>query len=890
MLIKTFYKIMIILVGGIFLFSGFSLGALGTAPATINHVMPYTESNNYGSIALTTDILNNSVFPGNYNVMAPVREPYITMYDPINHDTYVSSYPYEELQYDYYHYLYCYNITVLNASGNVLKTINTGSNDTIAITYNSNNGNVYVLGYYSDTVSVINGSTNRLTDIIHVGKNPFSEVFDPYNNYLYVANYCSGNVSIINTESNSVISSINMSGYPDALAYDQYNHNVYAASYDCYYIYAINGSSYNKIDVYYSSPIYIVYNPYNTYMYVLNCREYYVETLNTSNDNSLSYIETDIYDYSFNQYSMIYNPENHYVYMSGYDDGKMAVLNSSSVVNCTTLESPNSIVYNPYNNYVYVDSTNCAQVYVINSSYHIIKTIKTGTDPEVMSYNNYAHEIYVPNSCSGNVSFIGYNNNITGSANLSLGTFESAYDTSNGYLYVTNSIFDTVSVISTRTGHVVKTINVGAKPEGIAYDPSNNNIYVANACSDYASVISGSSNNVIKNLSVPDAKSVLYDPANNNVYFGTAHSNFYVVNSSYSVSSYGDVYNINICSMAYDPVNHLIYAASCCPRLYVINASNDVSCFSDGGTINHVAYGNGYIYLASESTGTVYLISNNETVKSIKVGSAPNGIIYNSGDNSIYVANTGSNNISVIKGNETVETLNIGSGPLGISCDPNNHDMFVTDYLSNSVNFIDNIGISHINVYEKGLPYGTPWSITINGEKYSTLSNFISITITQGRYNYIIYTPDYADYIATSQYGTINVNGNANIYIHFMEINYLVEFNETGLSGNEWHVKINNKVYSSNSSSIIACLPYGNYEYKAYYQNYSITGNLTVNGNNVHKNINFPVNSVSKSGTLGTTGSHIEEKNSFYQYIFDVFLLITLMSAVILIISIIKRK
>ncbi|SMD30766.1 YncE family protein [Picrophilus oshimae] len=885
MLLKTFYKIVIILIGGLFLFSGFSLSSPGAVPVSINHINQYATNSNYGNIASTTDLLNNSVLPGNYNVMAPVREPYITMYNPVNHDTYVSSYPYEDIYYNYGHYIYCYNITVLNATGHILTTINTGSNDTSAITYNSNNGNVYVLGYYSNTVSVINGSTNRLTAIINVGKNPYSAVFDPYNNYLYVANYNSGNVSVINTENNNVISSVNISGYPDAMAYDQYNHEVYAAAYDSNYIYIINGTSLkNEINMYYSSPIYMIYNPYNKYMYILNCREYYVETLNTSNNNSVSYIETDIYDYSFNPYSMIYNHENHYIYMSGYDDSKMAVLNSSSVVYCIKdLEDLNSIVYNSYNNEVYADSY-YDQVYAINNSYNIIKTISTGRDPEFMSYNNFTNEIYVPNSCSGNVSFIGSNNNITGSVNLSLGTFDSAYDVLNGYLYVTNSILNTVSVLNAGTGHIIKTINVGETPEDIIYDPSNNNIYVANECSDYISIISGSSNTVIKNISIYHAKSLLYDPANHDVYVGTDYYDFYVINSSYSVSCHGDVYDI--CSMAYDPVNNLIYAASYCPHLYVINASDNVSCFNDGGLINHVVYANGYIYLASESNGMVYLISNNKTINSIKVGTSPNGILYNSGDNSIYVANTGSDNISVIKNNETVGSLNIGSYPLGISCDPGNHDMFVTDYLSNSVNFIDNIGIAHVNVYERGLPYGIPWSITINGIKYSTSSNFISMEVSSGNvYNYAVYTPDYARYIAANQYGEITVNGNSNIYIHFQEINYMVLFNETGASGT-WHVNINGRNYSSNKSNIMACLPYGNYNYSAYYDNHSISGNFTINGNNVYINIGFPAGLKS-----GHSGNEIINDNNEQNYPGIYLFILTIIALSLIAISVlIKRK
>src|SRR5436190_23060219 len=53
-----------------------------------------------------------------------------------------------------------------------------------------------------------------------------------------------------------------------------------------------------------------------------------------------------------------------------------------------------------------------------------------------------------------------------------------AYNSGNGYVYVTNPFSDIVSVINGTT--VVATVPVGYNPSGVAYDSGNGYVYVAN--------------------------------------------------------------------------------------------------------------------------------------------------------------------------------------------------------------------------------------------------------------------------------------------------------------------------------------------------------------------------------------------------------------------------
>jgi len=76
-----------------------------------------------------------------------------------------------------------------------------------------------------------------------------------------------------------------------------------------------------------------------------------------------------------------------------------------------------------------------------------------------------------------------------------------AYDPSNGYIYVTNFLSNTVWVINGATNTFVTIITVGFEPEGVAYDPSNGYIYVANSLSDTVSIIATS----VSTTSTPSA-------------------------------------------------------------------------------------------------------------------------------------------------------------------------------------------------------------------------------------------------------------------------------------------------------------------------------------------------------------------------------------------------
>jgi YVTN family beta-propeller protein len=128
-----------------------------------------------------------------------------------------------------------------------------------------------------------------------------------------------------------------------------------------------------------------------------------------------------------------------------------------------------------------------------------------GTNPSGIAVSgNYA---YVANQGSNTVSVIDTRTGQLVDTNLATPTVIdpiavgsspiSVVATSNGKVYVANSGGGTVSVISTSTNKVTKTIQVGSSPQGLAVSPDGTKVYVANSGSGTVSVINTSSDALV---------------------------------------------------------------------------------------------------------------------------------------------------------------------------------------------------------------------------------------------------------------------------------------------------------------------------------------------------------------------------------------------------------
>jgi YVTN family beta-propeller protein len=139
----------------------------------------------------------------------------------------------------------------------------------------------------------------------------------------------------------------------------------------------------------------------------------------------------------------------------------------------------------------------------------ITPSVQNSTQNNSGGYVKYTLDLMNNTLINGN--FVDRNNGIF--------PFGAAFDSANGYIYVTNPNSKNVSVISGSTNKVIACIGVGSEPYGAAFDSANGYIYVTNANSNNVSVINGATNKVIASIGVGSSPyGAAFDSANGYIY------------------------------------------------------------------------------------------------------------------------------------------------------------------------------------------------------------------------------------------------------------------------------------------------------------------------------------------------------------------------------------
>ena len=406
-----------------------------------------------------------------------------------------------------------------------------------------------------------------------------------------------------------------------------------------------------------------------------------------------------------------------------------------------------------------------------------------------------------------------------------------AFDSSNGYIYVTNSGSDTVSVINGKNNSVIKTITVGSNPDGAAFDSSNGYIYVTNFCSDTVSVINSSNNNVFKTITLSSLPlRAVFDSSNGYVYVTNFCSDIVsVINGKNNSVIKTITVGSNTRGEAFDSSNGYVYVTNCGSNtVSVINGANNnvINTITVGSSPFGAAFdsSNGYVYVTNGGSNTVSVIngSSNSIFKTITVGSSPRGVAFDSSNGYVYVTNGGSNTVSVINGsnNNVFKTITVGSSPFGAAFDSSNGYVYVTNYCSGSISILSTFNEYSMIFKESNLPAGSSWYVNLtenNGTNYyssSLTASYFLFHLANGSYSYFIST---TDKIYHADGGSFQVNGiisNNNISVSFSKVLYAVTFKESNLPiGTTWILTFNNVEYTLTNTSYTFHVTNGTYSY-----------------------------------------------------------------------------
>jgi len=122
-------------------------------------------------------------------------------------------------------------VSVIDGNTNrVTGTIQGLGQGVFAIAYDSANGKVYVTNFNAGTVSVIDGNTNRVIDTLTVGGNPTAISFNPNNGNVYVADGVN-RVDVINPVTDNIVASVIVGNVPSGIAFDSHNKNMYVTNF-----------------------------------------------------------------------------------------------------------------------------------------------------------------------------------------------------------------------------------------------------------------------------------------------------------------------------------------------------------------------------------------------------------------------------------------------------------------------------------------------------------------------------------------------------------------------------------------------------------------------------------------------------------------------------------
>ncbi len=689
----------------------------------------------------------------------------------------------------------------------------------------------FVLGSYQDSVV-----KNPASEAVLSTSNGHLKYTDLNNN----AGLFSSHTTLSHGENplgaGSTISTISVGSFPWGIAYNNATQQIFVAN-SLSSDFSVIQSSTNTVSTINlpPSPFDIAYDPSNSYLYATDTTFSLLWVLTpTSPDSSTYQVISDI-TLPATGYGVAYDPGNNLIYVAIPSLNEVVALDTGTGALEATISlgisEPEYLVYVPTDNYMWVTDRGSNSVTVINSSLNQDAGGNTvGSNPIGIAYDPVNKDIYTANYGSENITGINTISGITSTISVPGQKVEGVtYDPINNLLYSTDyynmntlSAGNTVSVINTTTDSVVGTITVGNNPVFAAYNPANEDIYVTNSGSDTVSVISSPSVSVSSSPSSIDAGQTATLTANPTSGSGSYTSySWYVKPPGYS--SFSIVPGVTTQTLSYatsggSTAGTYYFEATVTDSNGVtslLSLESGLSIYSDPtvsiSPSGPISYNVGQT--ASQLTASVtYSGPNTATVEWYS----------NTADSTTGGTDTGHSGTSFIPPTSATGTLyyfatvrdsaisgySSSSGALEVTVNPIHHQTSVKYFAY---------------FHETGLPNGTVWYITVDGNTYSSNTQYVNLIIPSGINNYTV--GGVTGYSAYPSSGTIDVN-----YAPFAtQIVFSADLMDGYLTGyipSTFSLFINGVQYGTQHGEFNITLKPGNYTIDATY-----SGNLEYHGN-----------------------------------------------------------
>src|SRR3989337_1799821 len=266
-------------------------------------------------------------------------------------------------------------------------------------------------------------------------------------------------------------------------------------------------------------------------------------------------------------------------------------------------------------------------------------------------------------------------------------------------VYVTNFKSTTVTVIDGTTNKPLSVIEVGKTPYGIGINTDTKMLYVALEYNDTLAIINTTTGEIIKNIDLVDPYDIAVNSKTNKVYVTSDKTNLVslVDGSTNEIISTFDVQKP--CGIAVNEATNMVYVTSeSTNKVHVIDGSknNLVTTIDVGKSPRGVVVNpnTNMVYVTNQLSGTVDVIDGykNEIIDTISVGNTPRRIVVNPDTNIIYVSNQISNSLSVIDGetNEVIDSIPVEQ-PFELMINPTTTKIYTTYYGHSILSIVNDV-------------------------------------------------------------------------------------------------------------------------------------------------------------------------------------------------------
>jgi YVTN family beta-propeller protein len=567
----------------------------------------------------------------------------------------------------------------------------------------------------------------------------------------------------------STISTISVGSFPWGIAYNNATQQIFVANSLSSYFSVIQSST-NTVSYSLSlppSPFDIAYDPSNSYLYATDTTLSVLWVLTPSSPQSSTYSVLSDITLPAAGYGVAYDPGNNLIYVAIPSLNEVIALDPGTgaleATVTTGISDPLYLVYVPTDNYMWVTDRGSNSVTAINSSTNQdAGSESVGSSPFGIAYDSTNKDVYVANYDSGSISVVDLITASVSSISIPGQRVESvAYNPINNLIYVTDyyntntlSAGNTVSVINATTDSLLGTITVGDNPVSVIYNPSNGDMYVTNSGSDTVSVISSPSVFVSSPSSI-DAGQTATLTANPTSGSGSYTSYSWYAkppgSSSFSIVSGVTTQTLSYATLTSSIVGTYYFEATVTDSngaTSLLSGEAGLTVYSDptisispSGPITYkvgqtASQLTASVTYSGPNTASVEWYSNDVNSNSGGVDTGVSGASYNPS-----TSTTGTVYYYATVRDSGVQGYSSPSGVVEVTVSPIHHQ--------SQVKYLVNFG-------ETGLPAGTTWDITVNGQTYSSNTQLISLTLPSGQNSYEV--GGVAGYYPSPSYGTINVD------------------------------------------------------------------------------------------------------------------------------------